>query len=235
MFEASDDVGLEVTNCILKDGSVILEFRTFGSRKGDSRGSPTNSTNNGNNNNNTKESNGDHLLASHPTKSGLPQKVINGVGVFHVNNGHITSQRMFWDQDQQWFSDMNVIKMPQSSTLSHFLYSRNKLSPILNLSDEHLESGSSNGSDDINGNNNNNNNNGYTLNGDNDVLYEMNDEMNEILALRGLNISDLQQYEDKTKLKQQSRQKQMAQAVFWLAVGAMFVFVVPKYLGKPKR
>ena len=92
MFEASDDVGLDVTNCILKDGSVILEFRTFGTRKGDTRGSPTNSSNSN-----------EHLLASPATKSGLPQKVINGVGVFHVNDGQITGQKLFWDQDQQFF------------------------------------------------------------------------------------------------------------------------------------
>ena len=225
MFEASDDVGLDVTNCILKDGVVILEFRTYGTR----RGSAANSAKNGNNNNNH---NNEHLLASPATKSGLPQKVINGVGVFHVNDGQITGQKLFWDQDQQFFADMNVIKMPQSSTLSHLLLQRNnKISPILNLSDEHLESGSSNGSDGVNINGNN----GYTVNGDNDIMYEMDEEMNEILALRGINLNDLQTYDDKKKLRQQSQQKQMAQAMFWIAVGAMFVFVVPKYLGKGKK
>ena len=124
---------------------------------------------------------------------------------------------------------MNVIKMPQSSTLSHLLLQRNnKVSPILNLSDEHLESGSSNGSDEaLNG--------GYTVSGDNDIMYEMDEEMSEILALRGINLNDLRQCEDRKKLRQQSNQKQMAQAMFWLAVGAMFVFIVPKYLGKGKK
>jgi len=249
MFEASDDVGLEVTNCILKDGAVILEFRTFGSRKGDARSSPTNS-HNGDHPNGLSGNGGagggagddahnqsSNYLASPPTKSGLPTKMINGVGIFQVNNGEITGQRLFWDQDQQWFADMNVIKMPQNSTLSHFLY-KNKLAPILNLTDEHLDS-SSNGSDEVNGVSGIANQNGHgqnmTFGGDQEIWNEMNVEMNELLALRGLNLSDLVQYEDKTKLKQQSRQKQMAQAMFWIAVGAMFVFIVPKYLGKPKR
>jgi len=161
--------------------------------------------------------------------------MINGVGIFEVNDGLITDQKLFWDQDQQWFSDMNVIKMPQSSTLSNILNTNNAyFKPILNLSDEQIESGSSNGSDIIQTLNNNINNNGNN-DDDNDIMYEMNDEMNEILALRGLNISDLQQYENKNNQTQNRKQKQMAQAMFWIAVGAMFVFIVPKYLGKPKR
>jgi len=231
MFEASNDVGLEVTNCILKDGSVILEFRTFGTKKKDRFGSPTNSMSDKQENDGKSE----HFLASHPTKQGLPQRVVNGVGIFQVNNGQITAQKLFWDQDQQWFSDMNVIKMPSSSTLNQLLYKNNyKLAPILNLSDEHLESGSSNGSSEhielhqMQ----------QTLHGegaDDDVIYQMNDEMNEILALRGLNMTDLQQYNQRSRNTKQSKQKQVAQAMFWIAVGAMFVFIVPKYLGKPRR
>merc|ERR1719499_435944 len=191
---------MDITNCILKDGTVILEFRTFGT-KNSSQNDIASIASTGDNG---------HLLASHPTKSGLPQRTINGVGIFHVNRGVITSQRLFFNQDQQWLIDMNVIKMPQNSTISHLLHQQRP--PILNLSDNQMESGSSNGSDliykggpgGIVGDN-------PTMNGDDEVMYEINDEMSELLASRGLNISDLQQNE-KAKTRR-FKEKQMAKAV----------------------
>ena len=216
MFDASNDLGLDVTNCILKDGTVILEFRTFGTKNGSQS---------------DVASNGDsgHLLGSHPNKSGLPQRVVNGVGVFHVGDGCITQQHLYWDQDMHWFHDMNVIKMPQTSTISHLLHQQRP--PILNLSDTQMESGSSNGSDIADGGVAGHN---PTVNGDDDdeVMFEMGDEMSELLALRGLNISDLQQNE--SIKARRYKEKQMAKAIFWLAVGAMFVIVAPKYLGKKR-
>ncbi len=92
MFNASDDVSIQIKNIIIKQGNVILEFTTFGNKKEDHLEDNISS--------NMNSTNSNELLGSHPTKSGLPAKIINGVGIFSVNNGEIMNQKLFWDQHQ---------------------------------------------------------------------------------------------------------------------------------------
>ena len=69
---------------------------------------------------------------------------------------------------------------------------------------------------------------------DHAIIYEMgmNDELNKMLQIRGLSIKDLPKNDWK---HWERKKKQFAQGIFWIAFGATFVYIIPKYLGNKRR
>ena len=211
MFDSSNDIGLNVTNKIIGNDMIVLEWKAWGTKSpspsvsvtDSPKGSRSNNTNGGrfgrfdshdnndNNNNNNSDSGHSH------------SRFINGCGIFHVKNGVIMAQRLFWDQDVNWFSDMGVLKIPLSE-LHPILYANKSVPPQLSSDDTNGDGGSI---DEIDSNS---------------LEYEL-------LERRGLIMRDLKN--DRNDQFSQRRRK-FATGLFWIGVGVVFVYVVPKYLGK---
>lgn len=227
MFENSIDFGLQVISTTVSDdkNTIIVKFKQWGNKRcfSQTQSTPSPTTAAANNNHNGYKTNGGSLC---------PKMVINGVGIFHVSDGHIIDQRLFYDQNQQWFTDMGIIKMPLIT--NSFVFKNKLLVPQLTASNGngHENGNGLNGNSTVNGSANGYQNNDLYINmaynTDHDIMYEMDEDMNDLLALRGWNLHDL--HRSKGKQDWERKKTQFARTVFWLSIGVMFLVLVPKYI-----
>ena len=99
LFHSSDDVGMEITNIIVKDNSVVLNWKWWGDKISSDNGSTNSPSNNNQNSDEMKDNN------SNSTKNGykLPKKVRN-MYILYIHSKYIDQSIYFVyiNIDNQW-------------------------------------------------------------------------------------------------------------------------------------